>query len=242
MRQAVRTLALPALALAAVGGLASACGSAATSNDAAATSTAASTPSATARPATAAKVTITLAKGHLVDDTGRTLYLWVADKGASSTCNGACAGVWPPVASAATAGNGVVASALGTSTRSDGTTQATYHGHPLYYFEGDSAPGATVGQGSDSFGAKWWEVARSGAAITGAAAPHTAAGGSSESPSDAASPTHSATSSHTSSPSHPATHAAPTKTPKPTHAPTTKAPSSPKPPPTSAPPGGGYGY
>jgi Secreted repeat of unknown function len=53
-------------------------------------------------------------------------------------------------------------------TRSDGSKQATYDGHPLYYFAGDSGPGQTSGQGSDSFGAKWWLVAPTGAAITGA--------------------------------------------------------------------------
>jgi Secreted repeat of unknown function len=46
--------------------------------------------------------------------------------------------------------------------------QATYNGHPLYYFVGDSAAGQTNGQGSDNFGAKWWLVAPSGAMITAA--------------------------------------------------------------------------
>jgi hypothetical protein len=52
----------------------------------------------------------------------------------------------------------------------------TYNGHPLYYFAGDSGPGTTSGQGSDEFGAKWWLVAPSGAAIT-----HSASSGSSSS-------------------------------------------------------------
>ena len=51
---------------------------------------------------------------------------------------------------------------LGTITRSDGTKQVTYNGHPLYYFVGDSGPGQTTGQGSDNFGAKWWLVAPAG--------------------------------------------------------------------------------
>ncbi|HET6154597.1 MAG TPA: hypothetical protein VFE15_16755 [Marmoricola sp.] len=181
-------------------------------------------------------MTIKLAKGHLVDGAGRTLYLWVADTGSASTCNGACAGVWPPVTSPAAAGSGVLASALGTSSRSDGSTQVTYDGHPLYYFEGDSTPGAAVGQGSDSFGAKWWEVTAAGAAITSTAPKHAA--GSSSTPTKAASDAATPTSTHTAKPSHPSTHA-PTKAP--TKAPS-KAPSTPVPPPTSAPPGGGYGY
>jgi Secreted repeat of unknown function len=48
---------------------------------------------------------------------------------------------------------------LGTITRSDGTKQVTYDGHPLYFFSGDSGPGTATGQGSDGFGAKWWLVA-----------------------------------------------------------------------------------
>jgi hypothetical protein len=67
-----------------------------------------------------------------------------------------------------TAGGGAKATDLGTITRSDGAKQATYDGHPLYYFVGDSGPGQTAGQGSDNFGAKWWLVAPSGAEITAA--------------------------------------------------------------------------
>jgi hypothetical protein len=43
----------------------------------------------------------------------------------------------------------------------------TYDGHPLYYFAGDSGAGQANGQASDSFGAKWWLVAPSGADVTG---------------------------------------------------------------------------
>jgi hypothetical protein len=86
-----------------------------------------------------------------------------------SDCSGACAAAWPPVPATGqlTATGGAKASDLGTITRSDGTKQVTYDGHPLYYFVGDSGPGKTAGQGSDAFGAKWWLVAPSGADITG---------------------------------------------------------------------------
>jgi secreted repeat protein with Y-X4-D motif len=86
-----------------------------------------------------------------------------------SVCSGACAGAWPPVTATGTvtASGSAVASDLGTITRSDGTKQVTYDGHPLYYFVGDSGPGSDSGQGSNSFGAKWWLVAPSGSAITG---------------------------------------------------------------------------
>ena len=94
----------------------------------------------------------------LVDGQGRTLYLFEADKAGKSVCNGACASAWPPYLSdgAPRAGTGVTAGLLGTSVRVDdgGGAQVTYRGHPLYYYAGDTEPGATAGQGLDQFGAK----------------------------------------------------------------------------------------
>jgi predicted lipoprotein with Yx(FWY)xxD motif len=104
----------------------------------------------------------------LTDGSGRAVYLWVKDTAGKSACSGACAGAWPPVTGNGTvAGSGgVTAGELGTITRSDGTKQVTYDGHPLYYYAGDSGAGQDNGQGSDGFGAKWWLVAPSGSAIT----------------------------------------------------------------------------
>jgi predicted lipoprotein with Yx(FWY)xxD motif len=105
---------------------------------------------------------------YLTADEGRAVYLWVADTGNKSSCSGACAKAWPPVETKGQpkAEDGVNASDLGTTTRSDGTEQVTYKGHPLYYFVADKSKGATKGQGSNSFGAVWWLVAPSGSAIT----------------------------------------------------------------------------
>ena len=108
------------------------------------------------------------AGAFLTNGSGRTVYLWAKDGMNMSACSGACAAAWPPVPATGklTATGGAKASDLGTITRSDGTKQATYDGHPLYYFVGDSAAGQANGQGSDNFGAKWWLVAPSGAKIT----------------------------------------------------------------------------
>ena len=108
------------------------------------------------------------AGAFLTNGSGRTVYLWAKDGMNMSACSGACAAAWPPVPATGTltATGGAKASDLGTITRSDGTKQVTYDGHPLYYFVGDSAAGQTNGQGSDNFGAKWWLVASSGAKIT----------------------------------------------------------------------------
>jgi Secreted repeat of unknown function len=54
---------------------------------------------------------------------------------------------------------------LGTIHRADGATQMIYHGHPLYYFAGDSAAGQAHGEGSKAFGADWYVVAASGKKI-----------------------------------------------------------------------------
>ncbi|HVT70524.1 MAG TPA: hypothetical protein VHF26_22450, partial [Trebonia sp.] len=128
----------------------------------------------------------------LTDGSGRAVYLWVKDTGGQSACSGACAGAWPPVtaAGAVTASGGAKASDLGTLTRSDGSKQVTYDGHPLYYFAGDSGPGMASGQGSDGFGAKWWLVSPSGSDVT-AAVTSFSPGGTSSAP--AATPASSST-------------------------------------------------
>jgi predicted lipoprotein with Yx(FWY)xxD motif len=103
----------------------------------------------------------------LVDGQGRTLYLFEADKGDTSTCNGACASIWPPatVAGTGTAGPGLTAADIGTTKRSDGKSQLTYNGHPLYRYAADGKPGDVNGQGLDQFGAKWYVLNASGAKI-----------------------------------------------------------------------------
>ena len=103
----------------------------------------------------------------LVDGNGRTVYLFVADTGTASTCYTSCATIWPPVltAGAPKAGAGAQGSLLGTTARTDGTTEVTYAGHPLYYFIKDKKPGDTTGQGVNGFGALWWVLSPSGVAM-----------------------------------------------------------------------------
>jgi predicted lipoprotein with Yx(FWY)xxD motif len=105
----------------------------------------------------------------LADSHGRTVYLFKKDTGPASMCAGGCASEWPPVTTSgkATAGTGVSAAKLGTSKRSDGTTQVTYNGHPLYTFVGDAKAGDAAGQGLDDFGASWWAVSPAGNEVTG---------------------------------------------------------------------------
>jgi predicted lipoprotein with Yx(FWY)xxD motif len=102
----------------------------------------------------------------IVDSKGNTLYYFLKDKqnGGASTCSGACAQVWPPyTASGSPKGeNGASASMLGTIKRSDGTSQVTYNGWPLYTYVGDKNPGDTNGNDFEQFGAEWYALTPQG--------------------------------------------------------------------------------
>ncbi|WP_314175346.1 COG4315 family predicted lipoprotein [Streptomyces winkii] len=98
----------------------------------------------------------------------KTLYLFEKDKTAKSTCSGGCAQAWPPMivkGRPVAGGGGVEENLLGTSKRSDGKTQVTYRGRPLYFFQADQKAGQTNGQGLDQFGAKWFALAPDGKAV-----------------------------------------------------------------------------
>jgi predicted lipoprotein with Yx(FWY)xxD motif len=102
----------------------------------------------------------------LVDSKGDTVYYFEKDKqnGNASTCSGACASVWPPVTTsgAPTGQKGASASKLGTIKRSDGTTEVTYNGWPLYTYAGDKKPGDANGNDFTQFGAQWYALTPAG--------------------------------------------------------------------------------
>jgi predicted lipoprotein with Yx(FWY)xxD motif len=99
----------------------------------------------------------------LVNDTGRTIYVFANDTGTKSTCNGACAANWPPVpASSPPATVTGVSAQLGSTTRDDGSQQLTVAGHPVYTFAGDTAKGQTNGQGIQLSGGLWTAVTPAG--------------------------------------------------------------------------------
>ena len=167
-----------ALLVAACSSTSSTTGAAANSSPAGASS---SGSGASASAGTVIETASSSAGTFLTDGSGRAVYLWVKDTGGKSSCSGACAGAWPPVTASGTvtASGGAKASDLGTITRSDGTRQVTYDGHPLYYFSGDSGPGMASGQGSDGFGAKWWLVAPAGSDVTASVTSFTSGGSAS---------------------------------------------------------------
>ena len=97
----------------------------------------------------------------LTTSKGMTLYWFAPDTPTKSACYGSCAAYWPPVYGAQKAGPGVTGK-LGTIKRTDGTIQATYDGHPLYTYIGDSHPGQATGNNINLNGGFWYEVHVSG--------------------------------------------------------------------------------
>jgi predicted lipoprotein with Yx(FWY)xxD motif len=98
----------------------------------------------------------------LTNGNGFTLYTFAPDTSTASNCNGTCAQNWPPVKGPVTASG--VKGAFATIKRSDGSTQLTFHGHPLYTFVGDKSPGQASGNGINAFGGLWHEAPASGSA------------------------------------------------------------------------------
>lgn len=80
--------------------------------------------------------------GYLVDQDGLSLYIYLRDTEGHSTCYDVCVNNWPPLLTEGepVAGEGVIASLLGTTQREDGTTQVTFGGWPLYYHARDDDP------------------------------------------------------------------------------------------------------
>jgi predicted lipoprotein with Yx(FWY)xxD motif len=92
----------------------------------------------------------------LTNANGFTLYSFAPDTPASSKCYGTCAVYWPPV-TGTTAGPGLPGKVT-TITRTDGSHQLTYNGHPLYTYIGDTAPGQARGNNLNLNGGLWHEV------------------------------------------------------------------------------------
>lgn len=91
-----------------------------------------------------------------------TVYLFEADKRGSSSCTGACAAVWPPVTGKPQARGAAMSADLGTIKRSDGRTQVTYKGHPLYLFVKDKDDEDAYGEAIKGFGAEWYALSPAG--------------------------------------------------------------------------------
>jgi predicted lipoprotein with Yx(FWY)xxD motif len=166
-------LALLAVAAAAV--VLAACSSSGTSSTGGSTSTPTSTSGPAAATAGSLKTATIGGATVLTNAKGFTLYSFAPDTPTKSNCNGTCAQNWPPVKGPATAPG--VTGTFGTITRSDGSTQATFDGHPLYTFAGDTAPGQNKGNGLNAAGGLWHEITTSGTAPAGSSSSGSSGGG-----------------------------------------------------------------
>src|SRR5580704_9813296 len=93
----------------------------------------------------------------LTNAKGFTLYSFAPDTPASSKCYGSCAVYWPPVTGTTAAGQGLPGKVT-VITRTGGSHQLTYNGHPLYTYIGDTAPGQARGNNLNLNGGLWHEV------------------------------------------------------------------------------------
>lgn len=157
--------------LAAVALIGTACGSSASTGSGGSASTSAGAASSSAL--TTAKIS---GASVLTNSKGFTLYWFAIDTPGKSLCNGSCAKFWPPVKGPVKAMAGV-SGKFATITRSDGTMQETWNGHPLYTYVGDTAPGQNNGNGKNLSGGIWHEVTVSGAAAPAPAKSSSSGGG-----------------------------------------------------------------
>lgn len=143
------------LAVAAVALLTAACGSSTpkTSSQAAPTSATVKTSS------TSAGTVLATANGY-------TVYVLLSASGATLSCTGACAAIWPPVmlTGTPTAGSGVSAH-LSTASTTSGL-RLLVNGRPVYHFRGDTAPGEAKGQGLHTFGGIWHALTPAGTPLS----------------------------------------------------------------------------
>jgi predicted lipoprotein with Yx(FWY)xxD motif len=102
----------------------------------------------------------------LTNAAGKTLYWFAIDTSTTSKCTGTCVTYWPPVIGKPTAAAGTsLPHGFSTITRSGGQTQATYDGHPLYTYAGDSAAGMVSGNGLNLSGGLWWAMTPAGSKL-----------------------------------------------------------------------------
>lgn len=99
----------------------------------------------------------------LFNDKKQAIYIWELEESTKAECYGDCAKAWPPVLTtgAPRAAGSINNELLGTTKRTDGSTQVTYNGHPLYYYAHEGA-GEVKCHNVSSYGGLWWVIQPSG--------------------------------------------------------------------------------
>ncbi len=180
------------------------------------TSTPTSTPTQTT-PYTVNVSTKASLGNYLVDSNGMTLYFYNKDNFNKSNVPESLIATWPIfyVASISVPSPALDPSDFATITRSDGQSQTTYYGWPLYHYINDKAASETNGQG---LGGVWFVVTPD---LPGASTP-TPTGSPTPTPTATATPTATPTSTATATPT-PSPTASPTPTATSTPTPTTQS-------------------
>lgn len=95
----------------------------------------------------------------LFNEKKQAIYIWELEDSSKAECYGDCAEEWPPVLTDGSpqAVGEVRSDLLGTTKRSDGSTQVTYNGHPLYYYAHEG-PGEIECHNVATHGGLWWVI------------------------------------------------------------------------------------
>jgi predicted lipoprotein with Yx(FWY)xxD motif len=99
----------------------------------------------------------------LFNDKKQAIYIWELEESMKAECYDDCAEAWPPVLTdgAPHAAGSVNKDLLGTTLRTDGSTQVTYNGHPLYYYAHEKA-GEVKCHNIRTHGGLWWVIQPNG--------------------------------------------------------------------------------
>ncbi|MET0764008.1 MAG: hypothetical protein ABWY29_04025 [Blastococcus sp.] len=169
-----------AAVLTAAGLVAAACGESTPGNGTTASASASSVTSApatgsdvtTASPSSATADGIAIATGDsdygpmLFDQRGQAIYLFDRETTGRPDCYAECASAWPPVLTDGPprATGAVRPDLLDAVARDDGSTQATYAGHPLYYYAHEGL-GQVLCHDVVEFGGRWLVVTPEGTPV-----------------------------------------------------------------------------
>ncbi len=171
------------LAAAAAAVALAACGSSTTSTPSSTgnTSTAGAGSGSSASGSAAGLKTMSTSSGTILTTaSGMAIYWFAIDTPTKSNCSATCLSYWPPVTGAPSLASGVtLPGKLGTITGTNGQTQATYDGHPLYTYVSDTSPGQITGNNKNLSGGLWYVMTPAGNKIgTTSGSGSTSSGGS----------------------------------------------------------------
>jgi len=99
----------------------------------------------------------------LFDRSDQAIYLFAKEKTGKPECYGACAEAWPPVLTEGSpqARGDTSSELLGTTRRTDGSSQVTYKGHPLYFYAHEGK-GQVLCHNITEYGGLWLVVTPKG--------------------------------------------------------------------------------